>query len=101
MGRNIRTGAWMGGWVDGWMDGSMFQISGSHAKATPSRQTPTPNNPTGESERVGVYELGQFIVFTIADFCDQLMSWQVGRWGVVPYGGRLRLKQQLGPAAGW
>ncbi|KAI8466149.1 MAG: hypothetical protein J3K34DRAFT_434644 [Monoraphidium minutum] len=34
------------------------------------------NIKTGERERVGVYELGQFLVFTIADFCDQLMSWQ-------------------------
>lgn len=29
---------------------------------------------------MGVYELGQFLVFTIADFCDQLMSWQVRTW---------------------
>jgi hypothetical protein len=39
------------------------------------------NIKTGERERVGVYELGQFLVFTIADFCDQLFSWQVwGQW---------------------
>lgn len=35
------------------------------------------NIKSGAREPVGVYELGQFLVFTVADFADQLFSWQV------------------------
>jgi hypothetical protein len=48
-----------------------------------------PNIRTGARDRVGVYELGQFLVFTIADFSEQLFGWQDQMFGNAA-DGRLR-----------
>jgi hypothetical protein len=83
MGRNIRTGAML--LTPLLTNRCTVCFINNHPLAHPTLTHP-PTRPSvprrqnaGERERVSVEELGEFLVFTIADFCDQLMSWQVGR----------------------